>query len=126
MIWQSKSFLLSKAHCLTVEGCGHDPPSPAAAPGSWSEPLRQEIPLNLQLANLLVEPGEKGLIALLALVVVPIEDAGRPFQQGLLPGLDLAGMDLVPGAQLDHSLLSLQRLQGHLALECRAVFPPLF
>jgi hypothetical protein len=47
------------------------------------------------LADLLIEPGNKDRIALLAFVLVPIKDAGCPFQQGFLPGLDLPGMDLV-------------------------------
>ena len=73
------------------------PPSPAAAPGSWTGPLRQEIPLHLQLADLLVEPGNKGVIGLLPFALVPVEDAGRSFSQGLLPCLYLPGMHLVPG-----------------------------
>jgi len=47
------------------------------------------------LADLLVEPGNKRLIGFLPIVMVPVEDAGRSFQQRLLPCLDLAGMDLV-------------------------------
>ena len=53
--------------CLNVDkaGCG-GPPYPAAGPGSWTGPLRQEIPLNVQLADPPLEPGNKGLIALMA------------------------------------------------------------
>ena len=80
----------------------------------------------VQLADLLIEPGNKDRIALLAFVLVPTKDAGRSFQQGLLPGLDLPGMDLVAGGQLGHRLFTFHRFQGHLGLECWAVLPPLF
>ena len=65
-------------------------------PGSWTGPLRQSFPgrtLNLQSADLPVEEGDKDCIVILALVVVAVKDAGCSFQQGLLPGLDPAGMD---------------------------------
>ena len=48
-------------------------------------------PLDLQLADLLVKPGDKGVIGLLPLVLLPVEDIGRSSQQCLLPCLDLAG-----------------------------------
>ena len=73
----------------------HLPPSFPAHGPSFSANPSGEGPLDLQLADLLVEPSDEDRIALLAFVLVPIKDAGRPFQQGLLPSLDLAGMDLV-------------------------------
>ena len=63
-------------------------------------PLRQKIPVRLESADLLVEPGTKGFIGLLPFLVVLAEDVGRSFQKGLLPGLDQGGMDLKPGGQL--------------------------
>ena len=113
----------NKAHCLTVDrtGCSRSTISSfrrRTVPGSWTGPLRQEITLNLELADLLVKPSNKGgFIGLLPFAVVPIEDTGRPFKQGLLPCLDLAGMDFVPGGQLGHRFLALHRFQGHLGLE---------
>ena len=89
------------------------PPLPAHGPDLF----RQEIPLDLQLADLLVKPGDKGVIGLLPLVLLPVEDIGRSSQQCLLPCLDLAGMDLVPGGQLGHRQFSLHRIHGHLGLE---------
>ena len=67
--------------------------------------------------NLLVELGDQGPIALLALAVAPAEDTGRSLQQGLLPGLDLTRVNLIPGGQLGHLLLSLHRRQGHLGFK---------
>ena len=72
------------------------PPSSAAAPGSWTVPLRQEIPLHLQLADLLVQAGGQRGVAPSLLVLTVAEDTGGALGEGLLPGLNLAGVDLVP------------------------------
>ena len=37
----------------------------------------------------------------MTLIPIPIEDTGRSFQQGLLPGLDLAGMYFIAGGVFD-------------------------
>ena len=89
------------------------PPLPAHGPDLCA----QEIPLNLQLPNLLVEPGDESFLVLADLVLVSAEDIGRSSQQRLLPRLNLAGMDLVPGGQLGHRQFPFHRLQGHLGLE---------
>ncbi len=65
---------------MVDESDAPDLPSPAAA-GSWTGPLRREILLRLQLTDLLVEPGHKGVSGLLPFVLVPTEDADRSFQQ---------------------------------------------
>ena len=70
------------------------PPLPAHGPSLSAHPS-PEGPLNLQLADLLVEPGDKNLIGLMTFIPIPTEDTGRSFQQGLLPGLDLTGVYLV-------------------------------
>lgn len=49
----------------------------------------------------------QGLIGLLPFVMASVEYAGRPLQHGLLPWLDLTGLDLVPGGQLGHRYLAL-------------------
>ena len=99
------------------------PPSPAAGPGSWTGPLGQEIPLHLELADLLVQPGHQGVVVLGLLVLTVAEHTGGSLGQGLLPGLNLARVDFVPDGQLGHCLLPLHRIQGHPRLEGRAVLP---
>ena len=93
------------------------PPSPAAGPDSWTGPLRQEIPLHFQLSDLLVQPGDQSRVTLGPLFLTIAEDTGRSLQQGLLPGLDLTRVNLIPGGQLGHRLLSLHRRQGHLGFK---------
>ena len=46
---------------------------------------------------------------------------GRPLDQGLLPGMDLAGVDFKPAGQLGIGVLPLEAHQGYLGLEGRAV-----
>ncbi len=53
--------------------------------------------LDLELADLLVELGDEGLVALLPLPIGPLKDAGRSLQESLLPGVDLARMHLEEG-----------------------------
>ena len=50
------------------------------------------------------------------------EVAGGAIGEGLLPGLDLAGVDLVPASRLGHRFLALHRLQSHLALRTGLCF----
>ena len=74
--------------------------------------LLQEIPLHLQLADLLVQPGDQGGIVPGLLLLAVAENPGGALRKSLLPSLNLTGMDLVPGGQLSHRLLALQRLQS--------------
>ena len=85
------------------------PLSVAGVPGSWTRPLRQEIPLHLELSDLLVKPGDQGggVPGLLFLTVA--EDAGGTLSQSFLLSLYLARVDLIPGRQQGHRLLVLQR-----------------
>ena len=111
--------MLSNAHCLTVDkaGCWRSTISSFSrrtAPGSWTEPLHQEIPLDLQLANLLVELSDEGRTLLLLLGVVTTKDAGGTLQQSLLPCTDLALMDLIPIGYLCGGLFFSQCFQCHL------------
>ena len=81
-------------------------PVHAAVLGSWSGPFLQEIPLHLELADLLVQASHQGVVVLVLLLlaligpVALVEDGGRAIDQGFLPSLNLAGMDLVPRRQL--------------------------
>ena len=95
---------------------------PPTAPNSWTGPLRQEIPLHLQLADLLVEAGDQGGVVPGFLVLAVAEDAGGALHKGFLPSLNLAGVDLVPGRQLGLRLLALDRFQRHPGFEGRAAF----
>ena len=59
----------------------------AADPDSWTEPLRQEIPLHLELPDLLVLAGDQGGVALGPLLLTAAEDVGGPFGQAFLLSL---------------------------------------
>ena len=83
-------------------------------------------PLHLQLSDFLAQTGDQRGVATGLLLWPVAEHAGGSRGQDFLPGLNLAGVDLVPGRQLGHRLLPLHRLQGHLGLESRVVLPPLF
>ena len=74
----------------------------------------------------LVQLGAQGRVAIGLLLLPVAEHAGGSRAQGFFPGLNLAGMDLVPRRQLGHLLLPLHRLQGHLGFERRAVLSPSF
>ena len=76
---------------LSATWGAYGPPSPAGVPGSWTGPLRQEIPLHLQLADLLVQPGDQGGVVLGLLLLVLAEDPDSAFGEGFLPSLNLAG-----------------------------------
>ena len=52
------------------------------------------------------------------------EDAVGVIGESLLPGLNLAEVDLVPASQLGYRFLALHRLQSHLSLESQAVLSP--
>ena len=69
-------------------------------------------PLHLQLADLLVQAGDQGGVVPGLLVLAVAENAGGALHQSLLPGLNLPGMDFIPGGQLGHRLLALHRFQG--------------
>ena len=75
------------------------------------------VPLDLELADLLIKLGDDRLVALLPLPIAPLKDPGRSLQEGLVPRLDLARMHLEPTGQLDRGLVPLQGCQGHLSLE---------
>src|SRR3989337_4611087 len=79
------------------------PLSHAAAPGSATQPLRQEIPLYLELSNLLVELGHQAVSILLA-AGFTAKDTGGSLVQGFLPGTYLAGVDLVAAGPLGYCL----------------------
>ena len=64
--------------------------------------------------------------SLLAATLTVAKDPRGSLNQGLLPGLDLPGVDFILGGQLGYRLLPLYRLQSYLGLERRAVFPPFF
>ncbi len=104
---------------LRVFPVHHLPPPPRI----HGPDLRKEIPLYLQPADLLVRPGRQGRVILGFLVLAVAEDAGGSFDERLLPSLNLAGVDFVPGGQLCHRLLPLDRLQSHLGLEDSDVLP---
>jgi len=55
-------------------------PPHAAALRSATETALQEIPLHLELSNLLVQLGNKGIIAFLLLVPFTLEDTGGTFR----------------------------------------------
>ena len=69
----------SRTHCPTIgnEGCSRSTIS-AAGPGSWTGRLGQEIPLHLQLADLLVQPGDQVGVALALLVLTVAETPAAP------------------------------------------------
>ena len=89
----------SRAHCPTIgnEGC-----SRSTISRRRTGLLGQEIPLHLQLADLLVQPGDQSGVALGLLVLTIAEHTGGSLGQGLLPGLNLARVDFVPDGQLGH------------------------
>ena len=76
-------------------------PTDAALLGSWAGPFRQEIPLHIELADLLVQPGHRSVVVLLLLAlggsVAVVKDVGRAIGQSLLPSLNLVGVNLEPG-----------------------------
>ena len=51
-------------------------------PGSWTGPLRKRIPLHLELADLLVQPGDQGGVVPGLLILTLTEDAGGAFGEG--------------------------------------------
>jgi hypothetical protein len=77
---------------LRATGAGGQPPH-AAARRLATQGVLQEIPLYLELAYLLVQPGNEAGIVLLFLSLVTTEDTGGIFCQCFLPGPDLAGVD---------------------------------
>ena len=56
-------------------GCSRSTISPDG-PDSWTVPLRQEIPLHLQLTDLLVLPGDQGGVVLCLVFLTVAEDTG--------------------------------------------------
>ena len=52
------------------------------------------------------------------------EDLGRSLDQGLLPGMNLRGMNFKPAGQLGNGLFSPEGGQRHLGLEPRTVLLP--
>ena len=99
---------------------------PSLGPGSWTESLRQEIPLHLQLSGLLVQPCNQRGSLFGFLVLAAAEDTRGSRQQGLLLGLDLTGMGFVP---LSPTLVELlfevfsQRYEGGTIREIRTETP---
>ena len=85
--------------------------------------LGQEIPLHLELPNLLVELGNEGLVLLFLLTALTTKDARSTLQQSPLPCANLARMKLVATGYLCRGLFFSQRFQGYLGLEGRAALP---
>ena len=71
--------------------------------------------LRLRLADLLVQAGDQGGIVPGLLLLTIAEDAGSALRKSLLPGLNLPGMDFLPGPAR-RPFLALQRLKSHLGL----------
>ena len=86
-------------------------------------PLRQEMPLHLQLADLLVQPGNQGGIVPGPLVRAVAEDDGGALGECFLPGPYPGRVDFIPSSQLGHRFLPLQCLMSHLGIESWAVIP---
>ena len=76
-----------------------------------ADDLFHQQTIGVQLADLLVESGDEGIIRFLAFVLVPVEYTNDPFQQGLLPCLNLIGVYLVPGGQLGRRILAFDSFQ---------------
>jgi hypothetical protein len=73
------------------------------------------------LPDLLVELVDQSLLLLVRLPRALVEELGGSFHQGLLPGVNLRGVNLKPAGQFRDGLVSLERSQGYLGLEGRAV-----
>ncbi len=86
-------------------------------------PLRQEMPLHLQLADLLVQSGNQGGIVPGPLVRAVAEDDGGALGECFLPGPYPGRVDFIPSSQLGHRFLPLQCLMSHLGIESWAVIP---
>ena len=103
---------------LSVTSDGLGPASSPAGQVSCAGPSRQEIPLHLDLTDLLVQPGDQGGIVS-GLLFMTVADSA--LNKGLLSRLNLAGLDFVTDGQLGHCLRVLHRTQIHIALGGRAV-----
>jgi hypothetical protein len=80
----------------------------------------EKIPLHRQVPDLLVQRRQLRLIRRRTAVRpsgTPREQRGDPFQQGLLPGVDLARMHPEPARQLRYRAVLADRRQRHLRLE---------
>jgi hypothetical protein len=73
------------------------------------------------LADLLVELFDQCLLVLVRLPSALVKELGRSFNQGLLPGMDLGGVDFKPAGDFRDGLVSLERGQGYFGLEGRAL-----
>jgi len=91
---------------LTATDAG-GPPRHAAALRSATQSALQEIPLYLELANLLVELGNEAGIVFLFVVGVTSENVRSALSQGILPFVNLARMDLKSIGQFGYRLFSL-------------------
>ena len=81
------------------------PSSPAALPDAWTGLLGQELPLHLELPDLLVQPCDKGGVVLGIRFLTAAEDAGGSFGEGSIPSLYLARVDFIQGGKLGYRLL---------------------
>ena len=109
--------------CLRgVPGTAGGAPGPSCAafrPDSSTGPLRQEIPLHLQLPYLLVRERDWSDIVLGILLH---NVAREPLDRSIHAGLNLPVMGLIPsGQQLVRRFPALHRLKSHLGLESRHV-----
>src|ERR687896_2173567 len=114
--------MLSSVHWQTTEREGCWRSTRARRCSGLSDltcPLRN--PAYLELADVLVELGNEGLIRFFLPIPVSTEKSSGPLHQGSFPAAYLAGVDLEPVGNFHHGLLTFQGLQGHLGLECWAV-----
>ena len=112
----------SRPHCRAID---NDRCSRSTIPRRWARlmdrtsPTRNPAPPSaVRFSGTAGRSGRRRT----GLLLLPVaEHAGGSRGQGFLPGLNLAGMDLVPGRQLGHRLLTLHRLQ---ACPCEGRGPP--
>src|SRR4051812_31191137 len=95
-----------------------------ARPGLLAEPPGQKIVFDLQLTDLAVEFADLDFAGLVLPVAAVLEHAGRAVEQRLLPGMDLARVDTIFAGQFANRAIALDRRQGHLRLERRAMLLP--
>jgi hypothetical protein len=90
---------------------------PAHSPDFRDKKSRSTLRLRsgqaLQLADLLVELFDQCLLVLVRLPSALVKELGRSFNQGLLPGMDLGGVDFKPAGDFRDGLVSLERGQGY-------------
>ena len=74
------------------------------------------------MPNLLVKMGSQRFLVPLRLCGIVAEDLGRSLNQGLLPGMNLRGMNFKPAGQLSNSLFPWSAAKATLALNAGLCF----